>query len=108
MKLMKKIDTLIRKMGGIANMEEFLRNILFGINLFYPLLFLSFGIFVYSLFKRSWLFVLASFFIILPNVLYLTYFPFPLNLSVIYVVIQLVLIISFYLNSKKGKGMAIN
>jgi len=89
-------------------MEEFLGTILFGINLFYPLLFLSFGIFVYSVFKRSWLWVLASFFVILPNVLYLSYFPFPLNLSVIYVVIQWVLIINFYLNSKKGNGMAIN
>lgn len=89
-------------------MEEFLRNILFGINLFYPLLFLSFGIFVYSVFKRSWLWMLASCIIILPNVLYLTYFPFPLNLSVLYVVLQLVIFISFYLKSKKGKGMAIN
>ena len=99
---------MLTKMGGIANMEEFLSNILFSINLFYPLLFLSIGIFVYSVVKRSWLLLLASSFIILPNVLYLTYFPFPLNLAVLYVVIQLILLISFYLNSKKGKGMEIN
>lgn len=81
-------------------MEEILRDILFGINLFYPFLLLSVMIFTYSIYKRSWIWMCLSSIITIPHVLYLLHFPFPLNLSLIYFGLQVLFMLRFYI--KKG------
>jgi hypothetical protein len=78
-------------------LEDMLGRLLFGLNFFYPLLFISVVVFAVAVFIRSWLWMLISFLFLLPNALYLAYFPLPLKLALFIPFLQFILVVKFYL-----------
>lgn len=84
-------------------LEEILFKLLFGLNFFYPLLFTSVILFVYAIFKQSWVWMLISGILLFPNALFLFIDPLPFKLAIFIPLIQVILTIIFRMKRIRSK-----
>ena len=83
-------------------LEEVLYKVLFGINMFYPLLIISVIVSVFAITRRSSVWMLIGGILLLPSGLYLIYFGSPFHYAIIIPLIQLALAVIFYRIKSKG------
>ena len=81
-------------------MEAILGILLGPLSLFYPLLMASILTFIYSIIKRSWIWMLLSSILLYPNAWFFSQYP-PFPWAIFVPLIQVVLAILFYLRTRK-------